>query len=42
VRLSFIVQRPEVEPSFELVREEGEGRRLRYSLRLRPAQGAAR
>jgi ribulose-bisphosphate carboxylase small chain len=41
VRLSFIVQRPEVEPRFELVREEGEGRRLRYTLRLRPAPGAA-
>lgn len=41
VRLSFLVQRPEVEPGFELVREEGEGRRLRYTLRLRPARGGA-
>ncbi len=42
VRLSFLVQRPEVEPSFELVREEGEGRRQRYTLRLRPAGGSPR
>jgi ribulose-bisphosphate carboxylase small chain len=41
VRLSFLVQRPRVEPSFELVREEAEGRRLRYTLRLRPAGEAA-
>jgi ribulose-bisphosphate carboxylase small chain len=32
VRLSFIVQRPPVEPEFELVREQGNGRRTRYSL----------
>ena len=42
VRLSFIVQRPEIEPGFELVREEGEGRKLRYTLRLRPAPGGPR
>ncbi len=42
VRLSFIVQRPEVEPSFELVREEGEGRQVRYALRLRAGHGGAR
>lgn len=41
VRLSFIVQRPEVEPGFELVREEAEGRNVRYGLRLRRAAGAA-
>ena len=33
VRLSFLVQRPRVEPSFELVREQAEGRRVRYTLR---------
>ena len=32
-RLSFIVQRPPDEPGFGLVREEGEGRRLRYTVR---------
>ncbi len=41
VRLSFLVQRPEVEPSFELVRQESAGRRIRYTLRLRDAQGNA-
>ncbi len=42
VRLSFIVQRPAVEPGFELVREEGEGRTLRYTIRTRrPAGGRA-
>jgi ribulose-bisphosphate carboxylase small chain len=35
VRLSFLVQRPPVEPTFELVREQGEGRRVRYALRTR-------
>ncbi|MFL5278456.1 MAG: ribulose bisphosphate carboxylase small subunit, partial [Myxococcales bacterium] len=35
VRLSFLVQRPAVEPTFELLREEGEGRRIRYTLRTR-------
>lgn len=33
VRLSFIVQRPEDEPGFGLVREEGPGRVVRYSIR---------
>jgi len=35
VRLSFLVQRPPVEPEFELVREQGEGRRMAYTLRTR-------
>jgi len=35
VRLSFLVQRPRVEPRLELVRQDGEGRRVRYGLRLR-------
>src|SRR5437667_10978888 len=35
VRLSFHVQRPPVEPEFELVREQGEGRRMAYTLRTR-------
>jgi ribulose-bisphosphate carboxylase small chain len=39
VRLSFLVQRPPVEPEFELVREEGEGRRMRYTLRTRRPVG---
>jgi ribulose-bisphosphate carboxylase small chain len=33
VRLSFIVARPQEEPGFELLREEGPGRQVRYSLR---------
>ena len=33
VRMSFIVQRPAHEPGFELVRQEGPGRVLHYSLR---------
>ncbi len=33
VRLSFIVQRPSVEPGFQLERSEGKGRNLRYTLR---------
>jgi ribulose-bisphosphate carboxylase small chain len=42
VRLSFVVQRPAVEPGFELVREEGEGRIVRYTIRTRrPAEGRA-
>lgn len=36
VRLSFIVQRPAVEPTFELVRQEVEGRRVRYTIQPRP------
>ncbi len=41
VRLSFLVQRPEVEPELELVRGEGEGRRQGYAVRLRRSPGAA-
>ncbi len=33
LRLSFIVNRPKVEPGFELRREEGAGRRQRYTTR---------
>jgi len=33
IRMSFIVQRPEYEPGFELLRTEGPGRNIRYSLR---------
>ncbi len=33
VRMSFMVQRPAYEPGFELVRQEGPGRTLRYTLR---------
>lgn len=33
VRLSFIVNRPAEEPGFELIRQELEGRHLRYTLR---------
>ena len=33
IRMSFIVQRPAHEPGFELVRQEGPGRTLRYTLR---------
>ena len=33
LRLSFIVNRPKVEPGFELRREEGAGRMQRYSTR---------
>ncbi len=33
IRMSFIVQRPAHEPGFELVRQEGPGRTMRYSLR---------
>jgi ribulose-bisphosphate carboxylase small chain len=33
LRLSFIVNRPRVEPGFELRREEGAGRMQRYSTR---------
>jgi ribulose-bisphosphate carboxylase small chain len=31
--MSFIVNRPEFEPGFELVRQETEGRNIRYTLR---------
>jgi ribulose-bisphosphate carboxylase small chain len=33
VRMSFIVQRPKHEPGFELVRAEGPGRSVHYTLR---------
>ena len=33
VRMSFMVQRPAVEPGFELVRSEGPGRVIHYTLR---------
>ncbi len=33
IRMSFIVQRPSYEPGFELVRAEGPGRSVRYTLR---------
>jgi ribulose-bisphosphate carboxylase small chain len=42
VRLSFLVQRPSVEPTFELLREECDGHRVRYTLRpRRPAERRA-
>ena len=37
VRISFLVNRPEVEPSFALERQEVEGRTVRYTTRLVPA-----
>ncbi len=33
IRMSFIVNRPDYEPGFELVRSEGPGRTVRYTLR---------
>jgi ribulose-bisphosphate carboxylase small chain len=33
VRMSFIVNRPQHEPGFELIRAEGEGRSVHYTLR---------
>ena len=33
VRMSFMVQRPDFEPGFELVRQEAGGRVLRYTVR---------
>ena len=33
IRMSFMVQRPAEEPGFELVRSEGPGRMVRYTLR---------
>jgi ribulose-bisphosphate carboxylase small chain len=33
VRMSFMVQRPEFEPGFELIRQEVGGRQVRYTLR---------
>jgi ribulose-bisphosphate carboxylase small chain len=37
VRLSFLAQRPPVEPTFDLLRETCEGQRVRYTLRARRA-----
>lgn len=31
-RMSFIVNRPKVEPGYRLVRQEGEGRRINYTV----------
>lgn len=46
VALSFIVQRPAHEPSFKLVRQEGPGRNIRYSVVSdagdRPPEGESR
>ena len=33
VRMSFMIQRPAHEPGFELVRAEGPGRQVRYTIR---------
>jgi ribulose-bisphosphate carboxylase small chain len=33
IRMSFIVQRPEFEPGFELIRAEGPGRTTHYTIR---------
>jgi ribulose-bisphosphate carboxylase small chain len=33
IRMFFMVQRPEHEPGFELVRAEGKGRTMHYTLR---------
>ena len=33
IRMFFMVQRPQYEPGFELVRAEGPGRTMRYTLR---------
>lgn len=33
IRMNFMVQRPAYEPGFELVRQEGPGRAVRYTLR---------
>jgi ribulose-bisphosphate carboxylase small chain len=41
VRLSFIVNRPAHEPEFDLIRTDGPGRSIRYSLRtVRNREGA--
>jgi len=40
VRMSFMVQRPAFEPGFELVRQEGAGRTVRYSLRSHSTSAA--
>ena len=33
IRMSFMVQRPEEEPGFELLRAEGPGRQVNYAIR---------
>jgi ribulose-bisphosphate carboxylase small chain len=38
MRLSFIVNRPPVEPGFRLVRQEIEGRSVRYTVECRTAE----
>ena len=38
VRISFLVNRPAVEPGFDLIRQEGPGRTQRYTLRARPSE----
>jgi ribulose-bisphosphate carboxylase small chain len=35
LRMSFIINRPEHEPGFELIRADGPGRSVRYTLRSR-------
>jgi ribulose-bisphosphate carboxylase small chain len=51
VRMSFLIQRPKYEPGFELVRAEGPGRNVNYTIRsyatsvpsdarYRPAEGS--
>jgi ribulose-bisphosphate carboxylase small chain len=42
VRMSFVVQRPDFEPGFELVRQEGPGRTIRYTLRSYSTSAAPR
>jgi len=37
-RMSFLVQRPAIEPGFGLVRAEAEGRKLRYTVRSYAAE----
>ena len=39
IRMSFIVNRPEVEHGFELVRAEGEGRQVHYTMRRAQSSG---
>jgi ribulose-bisphosphate carboxylase small chain len=41
IRMSFIVNRPHVEPGFELIRAEGPGRSVRYTLRSRSTFSAS-
>ncbi len=33
IRMSFLINRPEIEPGFELIRTEGPGRNVGYTLR---------